>query len=163
MVIEIISIIVSVIALICIVTIVENNSKKNKSKMSFKESLDLTELPIVTFSNNNKKLNFLLDTGSNISYINELILKDYKYELVENGRSSFFGIDGKIQYNKICSMKVQYKEYTFDVEFGVHDFESAFDIIKTESGVQVHGILGNSFFQKYKYILDFESLIAYMK
>ena len=41
-------------------------------KISFRESMDLVQLPIVTFMNNGKKLNFLLDTGASYSSINEL-------------------------------------------------------------------------------------------
>ena len=33
--------------------------------MSFQNSMDLAELPVVTFRQGDKKINFLLDTGSN--------------------------------------------------------------------------------------------------
>ena len=46
------------------------NKVKEQTKISFKEGLDLTELPIVTFNQGDVKLHFLLDTGSNISFIN---------------------------------------------------------------------------------------------
>ena len=35
-----------------------------------------------------------------------------------------------------------------------HEFEK-------ESGLKLHGIIGNRFFEKYKYVLDFKDLIAY--
>ena len=40
--------------------------------------MDLVELPIITVQNNNTKINLLLDTGSNASYISPNILKDLK-------------------------------------------------------------------------------------
>ena len=43
---------------------------KRKTGISFKESIDLTELPVITMYNGGQKLNFLLDTGSNISHLN---------------------------------------------------------------------------------------------
>ena len=43
--------------------------KKNQ-EMEFKTSMDLSGLPIITFYQGKKKYNFLLDTGSNISYVN---------------------------------------------------------------------------------------------
>ena len=58
-----------------IVNTVEKIRKKNNSKISFKEAMDLAELPVVTFYNGDVKLNFLLDTGSNISYINKSIVE----------------------------------------------------------------------------------------
>ena len=56
------------------------NKRRDQTKISFKEGLDLTELPIVTFKQGDKKLHFLLDTGSNISYINSEVIKDLEVE-----------------------------------------------------------------------------------
>ena len=39
----------------------------------------------------------------------------------------------------------------------------SFDEIKTESGVQIHGILGSQFFVKHEWIIDFEKQSVYMK
>ena len=41
--------------------------RKKSSEISFREAMDLAELPVITFYNGDKKINFLLDTGSNIS------------------------------------------------------------------------------------------------
>ena len=73
----IIKIIISLLATILLAVLVntyEDIKKRNKLKMSFKEALDLVELPIVTFLNKGIKLNFLLDTGSSQSIINESML-----------------------------------------------------------------------------------------
>ena len=81
MVLEIIGIMLAVIILSVIINGVEDYCKQSKRvNMSFKEAMDLVELPVVTFYNGDKKLNFLLDTGSNISQINSSILPllDYK-------------------------------------------------------------------------------------
>lgn len=137
-------------------------NKKNKSKMSFKESMDLTELPVITFMNNNMKLNFLLDTGSNTSFINESTLDKINHTLLEEV-NDMIGVEGRQIENRICEMKILYKDYIFDTKFNINNMDEAFNAIKKESGVQLHGILGSLFFQKYKYVLDFESLIAYMK
>ena len=45
----------------------------------------------------------------------------------------------------------------------ISDLDKPFNNIKKESGVTIHGILGNNFFKKYKYVLDFDKLIAYSK
>lgn len=135
---------------------------KNKTKISFRESMDLTDLPVITFMNNNKKLNFLLDTGSNESYINLPILKDLDYIMLDKS-AEMMSIDGSKADTKKCMMKIFYKNNSFETIFHIYDMESAFSTIKNESGVQIHGILGSLFFQKYKYVLDFDSLIAYLK
>ena len=42
---------------------------KYKTQISFRESMDLMELPVITLRYKGIKLNFLLDTGSNDSFI----------------------------------------------------------------------------------------------
>lgn len=136
--------------------------RKYDTKISFKEAMDLTELPVVTFYNNGQKLNFLLDTGSNDSHISMEALQGLKYEKSDQIKD-LLGIEGSKKPYKFCCMTITYKNYDFKSDFSITDLKDAFDAIKQESGVQIHGILGSTFFQKYKYILDFDSLIAYLK
>ena len=129
-------------------------------KISFRESMDLVELPIVTFMNNGRKLNFLLDTGASYSSINEAALEGLSYE--ETGESgSYFGIEGTIQESKYVRMNVGYRSQSYEDDFQVADLSQAFGNIKQEYGINLHGIIGNTFFQKYRYVLDFDELVAY--
>ena len=73
---------------------------------------------------------------------------DYK-EL--NGASNIIGFEGNKIKNSICEMKIEYKDYIFDTTFNITDLDASFNVIKQEDGVQLHGILGSLFFQKYKY------------
>lgn len=136
------------------------NKRKEQTKISFKEGLDLTDLPIVTFRQGNNKLHFLLDTGSNISYINTEAMKDLEVEDL-NASSSTVGVGGTDMETKHYNIKIGYRDQEFTEEFGALDLSSAFASIEAESGIKLHGILGNKFFEKYKYILDFRELIAY--
>lgn len=154
------------IALVIILSVMYHQYSINKSrrgsKMSFKESMDLTELPVVTFMIGECKVNFLLDTGSNISYINETFLDNIKHEPLKI-MSQGIGIDGTPFDIKYCNLKLTYKEYTFDSEFGVRDIDEAFGALKKENGINIHGILGSRFFEEYNYVFDFKDLIAYIK
>lgn len=136
------------------------NKRKEKTKISFKEGLDLAELPIVTFYQGDKKLHFLLDTGSNISYINKEVLKDIEAEDCGE-RSSTFGVEGTGVETHHYIIKINHKDQEFIEVFGALDLSASFAAIKQESGIKLHGILGNRFFERYKYILDFKELIAY--
>ena len=60
-------------------------------------------------------------------------------------------------------MTVTYKSQKFIDRFYISDLDEAFRAIKAETGVQIHGILGSKFFVKYKYVLDFKDLIAYIR
>lgn len=151
-------IIISIISYFIVVSI----EKRTNRRISFKESMDLVELPVITFYNKDKKLNFLLDTGSNISYINNSILKDISIEDTSK-EIKVIGIEGNPINTKICKIVITYKDITFTEEFSIANLNDAFDIVKQESGVQIHGILGSKFFEKYKYIIDFKTLAAYTK
>lgn len=136
--------------------------RKKSSEISFREAMDLAELPVITFYNGDKKINFLLDTGSNISYLNESIVSSLVTESTGE-ESNIIGIEGNKVNCKICKMIIRRKNQEFEEEFSIADLNKAFSIVKKESGVQIHGILGSRFFEKYKYVLDFKDYVAYVR
>jgi predicted aspartyl protease len=136
--------------------------RKKSSEISFREAMDLAELPVITFYNGDKKINFLLDTGSNISYLNESIVSSLVTESTGE-ESNIIGIEGNKVNCKICKMIIRRKNQEFEEEFSIADLDKAFSIVKKESGVQIHGILGSRFFEKYKYVLDFKDYVAYVR
>ena len=158
--------IVSVVILVLVIAFIANTiddiRKRNNSRISFKEAMDLVELPVVTFYNGSTKLNFLLDTGSNVSYINSSIIPLLVHEKTDKEMNTI-GIEGNKVSNQFCKMSVTYKNQVFEEEFSIADLDEAFGVVKQESGVQIHGILGSKFFERYKYVLDFKELIAYIK
>ena len=149
-----------VIALTISVYVNRKNRIRHSTKMSFKESLDLTDLPIVTFTIGDKKCNFLLDTGASESVINESCLKTYPYMTV-NGSGTLTGLDGIKRKTNYVRMDLTYKGKDYSEIFTVTDMDKVFNTIKTETGVTLNGILGNSFMQTYRYIIDFKELAAY--
>lgn len=163
MIIKIIFIIFVVIVSIVIINDLINYYKKHKKiNISFREAIDLVGLPIITFYNEGKKFNFLLDTGATISVIDSNILNDFLHEKLEKD-GTLFGMEGhKIDVSYIKADLV-YKDKIYKEEFQVVDMSAPFNEIKAESGVKLSGILGNIFFTNYKYVLDFNSLIAYSK
>lgn len=161
MVVIIICVIILIIAAAIITGILAGIKKKN-SEISFREAMDLAELPVITFYNGDRKINFLLDTGSNISYLNKSIVSSLVVESTGE-ESSIIGIEGNKVNCKICKMIIRRKNQEFEEEFSIADLDKAFRIVKEESGVQIHGILGSRFFEKYKYVLDFKDYIAYVR
>lgn len=154
-------IVAALVTCLCMVSYYHHRDKqKEKTKISFKEGLDLTELPIVTFKQGDKKLHFLLDTGSNISYIDSGVVKNLEVEDLK-AISNTSGVGGASIETKHYNIKIGYKDQEFIEEFGALDLEPAFSSIEKEGGIKLHGILGSRFFEKYKYVLDFRELIAY--
>ena len=134
--------------------------KTSYDSMSFRETMDLCELPIVTFINNGKKLNFLLDTGASKSVIHSGALEGLTYRDI-NKSGDIYGIDGKRRDASFINMSIGYKGKDYDEEFQSIDMSIPFSNLKADFGVNLHGILSSTFFQKYKYILDFDELVAY--
>lgn len=137
-------------------------AKTDRAVMSFREAIDLTGLPVVTFLIGDKKCNFLLDTGANMSCINKDILNTIKYE--DTGeRSTAYGIDGIEREVKFVEINLVYGDRSYSDTFQATEMSEAFNKLKNDTGVSVVGILGNSFFQAYQYVIDFEKLIVYPK
>lgn len=163
MVLKIVVILLVVILLAVIINGAENYCKqKKRENISFREAMDLVELPIITFYNKDTKLNFLLDTGSDLSYINKSILPSLEYIEINESRN-IISVGGNSQSLGCCNITVTYKSQKFIDRFYISDLDEAFGAIKAETGVQIHGILGSKFFVKYKYVLDFKDLIAYIR
>lgn len=153
--------VISVIALIGIWHIIEHKQEL-KTRISFRETMNLTDLPIITFYNNGRKLNFILDTGSNRSVLNIRELGNCVYQKL-NSTNELLGMDGIPREVENISLILSYNKREYAEVFQAVDISSALDGYKKESGVNVHGILGNTFFLKYRYILDFNDLVAYQK
>lgn len=135
---------------------------KPSDKISFQQGMDLTDLPVCTFRQGKYKLNFLLDTGSTHNIIDSRYLSYLVYEDSDKS-STLFGLEGNVVSTKVCDASLFYKDKEYRDTFLVYDMSSAFDLVKKESGVTVHGVLGSGFFQKFQYVLDFKELIAYSK
>ena len=155
----IIIIIIEVLLIGSVLVLLKRTARNNK--ISFQETLALTDLPIVTFYNNGRKLNFILDTGASESVINECELSSCLYEKVDEKRK-LMGIDGNNRtVDNMVSLKLVRGIQEFSEKFQVSNLSQVTTAIRNTCGVEVHGIIGNTFFTKYKYILDFDELVAY--
>lgn len=143
-------------------TIMDSRKKDKQDRMSFKESMDLVDLPVITFYNEGKKFNFLLDTGATKSVIDSNVLSDFHHEKIDS-TGVLWGMEGNTINVSYIKASLSYKDKFYEEDFQVVDMSDSFGKVKAESGVTLSGILGNSFFVKYQYVLDFNSLIAYSK
>ena len=135
---------------------------KSRDEISIQTSLDLADLPIITFKQGDKKYNFLLDTGSSCNIIDSNILDTLVYEKVE-GEGELVGAEGIIKKAEGCIIRFFYKETFYKYLYLIKDLKDAFSYIKQETGVNLHGIIGTAFFTEYKYVLDFDRLVGYSK
>lgn len=135
--------------------------KINKKEIvDFKTSMELSGLPIVTFYQGTNKYNFLLDTGSNVSYINN----KSSIKVIPIGTKDIYmgsnGIDTECENAAVILYKNDIK---YEQEVKLADLSKLFTELKSEFGILITGLLGNDFFTKYKYCLDFKELVAYQR
>lgn len=167
MIIKILFIIAFVLLISVLVTMWEDIKRAKKTKLSFKEALDLTNLPVVTFFCKGKKLNFVLDSGATHSVINTSVVEDLALDVEKFTDFDGIGINtasGSILLNSYVRMSLQYdNKRIFDETLLVIDMTEQFNNTKQSTGVTLHGLLGSDFFSKNKFIIDYDILAAYVK
>lgn len=133
---------------------------KSKDVISFKQSMELCDLPIVIFYIGEKKLNFVLDTGCVQSMLDADVIDKYKLNVTYTGETfEVWGANGKCSTDKMSILGLYYNEKKFEETFVCSStIKHTFSWLKQTKGVTVHGLLGSNFFNKYKYILDFKKL-----
>lgn len=130
--------------------------------ISFLETLKLTGFPVITFENNGVVINMILDTGSSASIIDATLLSNLKHEVLE-ADTHIFGLSGTTKDGTYAKVPLTYKSKTYTINMAVIDMSDTFSKMKEHFGLSIHGILGTDFFSKYKYVLDFDKMVAYSK
>ena len=119
--------------------------------ISLQVSIFKVGLPLLIVKAQAKNLCFLLDTGSNINVLDKRVAEFFQLS-GGTAQQQQFGIDGELRTSNIV-------EFSFFLEdFSVMDLSSAFGKVEEESGIQIHGLLGCSFMEQQKWVLDFEKL-----
>lgn len=131
-----------------------------KRNISFVETLNLTGFPVISFKNNGKIINMILDTGSNSSIIDSTICKELEHTPI-NAESNVFGLSGTSIEGGCSELPITYKNRVYTVTCITMDMSATFKKMKEHFGITIHGILGTDFFRKYQYILDFNEMVAY--
>lgn len=163
MIVETIAVIASVVVIAGIVNLCGVGDKSD-NKISFKETFDLLNAPIITFTYNGKKLHFLLDTGSSLSHIRPEVTEELGIHKEKIEVSGSYAATGTVNFDSKCSIPLEYKEDKYDADFMVtKELAQSLDILKRDFNIEVHGVLGCDFFNKYNYVVDFKEAVAYAK
>lgn len=157
--------IVLIIALIILIILYKLINKSDvDTTISFRETFNLTDMPIVTFFAGKNKLNFIIDTGASNSHISNKASK-----LVEGNKESVEVklISASCTENTTCEQinaVLTYNDKNFNVKLFINkSLDASFEDLKKNQGILLHGILGTDFLNEYSYIIDFEKYLAYTK
>ena len=124
---------------------------------SFETTLSELGLIYASFTCNGKAMNFILDTGSNISYVDAAAVSEMNLELHECN-DSVMGLGGSQDMGYYCSLKLETPETVTLIDLPINDFSGPFGAIERENGVKKHGLLGNNFLLACKYVIDYEKM-----
>lgn len=118
-----------------------------------------TGLPIVSFTQNNKTFNFLIDSGADNSVLNSTSLNELDYIDLEGNRP-VYGIDGNQVQTSFVGVKLIFQNHPFLEAFQVFEVPGLCNI-ERDYGIKVTGVLGGRFLKRYGFLIDFKQLKAY--
>lgn len=153
-----------VLFIVCIAAVLINfveEANKKTNLLAFVDIVKELHLPIITIENNGNKFNFLLDTGSNYSIINQDSLPLVEHQIIEGATGEVYGMEGNVIKISYAHIAFKAGNIDFNDNFQVIDMSGAFSQLKETHNVEVIGILGSNFFARYNFVLDFKHLIAY--
>ena len=144
-------------AIVAIILIVLSYYYTSKFKFiaSFKETLRITELPIIKLTNGNSEFNFVVDTGASNSVLNENMLAQFYYKPLSLG-GSVYGIDGNKVSTSCVEIELTTGEHRMTEVFQVMNVPAFDNISEQHDGMQIAGVLGGTFLKKYGFIIDYK-------
>lgn len=120
--------------------------------------LNKIRLPIIPIKVKEKYLCFIIDTGSTCSLIDSNVIEYFKDIITPVGDYNICGIDGTKHKVNVVTLPFSFEGLTYSPKFCVKPLLDASKDIETESGIQIHGLLGTDFLLENKWIIDFNKL-----
>ena len=120
--------------------------------------LSKTGLPLIIVKLFEQHICLMLDTGSNRNIIDNRIYDHFKEKLKQPETSDeVYTLNGATSGVTI-EIPFSFEEQDYTEPFICSNTADTFDKINEESGIQIHGLLGNHFFLKHGWVLDFDKI-----
>lgn len=156
--------IVLIFVIVCVTSIIINGIEdyhrvNSLIRLSFADTMGGLNLPIVTLTNNGQTFKFLIDTGATLSVIDSVVLDKLEYLKLDT-QGNAYGIDGNIVKVSYARIELTHENTKFTDEFQIMRLD-AFDNLRETDNIDLAGILGSTFLNKYNFTIDFNKLIIY--
>lgn len=144
-----------------------HNIAQEKFKVSFKKHFSKINVPLIKMKINGKLRYFLVDTGSEMNILGSEIFKTLpkeSYSKVMGQSVSVTGFTGKTEEKPVILTNLSFKNDKYeDISFIISDITCIFNYIKDNSKIEIAGILGSCFFNKYRWSIDFNERCIWIK
>lgn len=112
------------------------------------------KLPVVQGTLNGKKAYFILDSGASISVIDVNQQKDYGF-FIEDTNEQAAGYGGNAYFYSAKGVILNIGGVNFYTDFKAQDLSVIVNVMSTQEGVKVSGIVGADIMKINKFILNF--------
>ena len=123
--------------------------------------LSKTGLPLIVAKIFDHDICLMLDTGSNRNIIDHRIYDHFKDKIKQSNTPSEVHTLNGASAGITVDVPFSFEEHDYLEPFLCTETGDTFDKIHDEDGIQIHGILGNHFFLKHGWVLDFERIEVY--
>ncbi len=129
----------------------DGNIKKFENMFNYNDAM-----PVVKLNVGSKKANFIIDTGSQISIIDDdfYLANMNNFNYVENCRKDIMTVGGTVSSGLIIAST--FLNDSIPVFFYITDINSIQKNVFTNTGCNVQGIIGCDFLYENKVIIDFK-------
>ena len=125
-----------------------------KIRIDFGKNMEKIGLPIVTFTQGEKSFLFVVDSGADQCLLNKKMLDRIGHIQLEGERQAY-GLEGNYVKASYVGIELFHNSQPFVDVFQVLDVPG-FENVLEESGVEISGLLGNTFLKKYGFVMDFK-------
>lgn len=130
----------------------------NNMEYPIHHTISKVGLPLIVTSDS-PKLCFLVDTGATHNLLFSFVYEHLKDSFTAYREKNFvMGIDGEKKETMQIETELSFSGQNSSALFSVIDSDKAVAQIQSETGIQIHGILGIPFLIDNKWILDFNNL-----
>ena len=141
----------------------KDNNNTSFLSVSFSKGFVSPNIPIATFYQGNKRLNFILDTGSDKNVIDVNALENIKYERLESEEPLALSGVGGVREVFECAIQFSCEEEHYKANFLAADLTEAFSQIEQCHGIILHGLIGSVFLKSNNMVMDFTNMTAHSK